>query len=113
MDMFAAWVSIAGDTVEMIPGGEALGLTAREVADGVSTAGRTGVAVSHTEKAGAFVKEIVPAFSKSAADEVADTWRLAGESAGASGKLMASISANGPNVAANLVSSTESLGLVS
>ncbi|MPY62929.1 putative T7SS-secreted protein [Streptomyces spongiae] len=113
MDTFAAWASLAGDTVGMIPGGSALGMAAREVADGVSMAGRMGVAVSNTEKAGAFVREIVPAFSKQAADETAGMWRAASEGAGGSGKLMGAITASGLNVAANMVSSAESLGLVS
>ncbi|MGX1886349.1 putative T7SS-secreted protein [Streptomyces sp. NPDC055287] len=112
MDMFSAWASIAGDTVGMIPGGKALGLAAKEVADGVGMAGRMGVAVTNTEKAGAFVKEIVPAFSKNATDEVADAWRAAGETASGSAKLMGEITANGVNVAANVVSSLESLGVV-
>ncbi|MFF3338303.1 putative T7SS-secreted protein [Streptomyces flavidovirens] len=112
MDMFSAWASIAGDTVGMIPGGKALGMAAKEVADGVGMAGRMGVAVSNTEKAGAFVKEVVPAFSKNASDEVADAWRVAGESASGSAKLIGEITANGVNVAANVVSSLESLGVV-
>ncbi|MGR8007909.1 putative T7SS-secreted protein [Streptomyces hypolithicus] len=112
MDMFSAWASIAGDTVGMIPGGKALGMAAKEVADGAGMAGRMGVAVSNTEKAGAFVKEVVPAFSKRAVDDVNDAWRGAAESASGSAKLMGSIHANGLNVAANLVSSAESMGLV-
>ncbi|WP_327353943.1 putative T7SS-secreted protein [Streptomyces sp. NBC_01304] len=112
MDTFAAWASLAGDTVGMIPGGKALGTAAKEVTEGLADAGRWGVAVSQSEKAGAFVKEVVPAFSKNAADDVSDAWRAAGESAGGSAKLMGSITANGVNVAANLVSSAESMGLV-
>ncbi|MGW5662004.1 putative T7SS-secreted protein [Streptomyces sp. NPDC003758] len=113
MDMFSAWASMAGDTVGMIPGGTALGMAAKEVSEGVSMAGRMGVAVSSTEKVGAFAREIVPAFSKTAVDDAAESWRLAGESAGGSAKLMGAISVSGLNVAANMVSSAESLGLVS
>ncbi|MDI3405454.1 putative T7SS-secreted protein [Streptomyces cavernicola] len=112
MDTFAAWASLAGDTVGMIPGGKALGMAAKEVTEGVADATRWGVAVSNSEKAGAFFKEIVPAFSKNATDDVADAWRAAGESAGGSAKLMGEITANGLNVGANLISSAESLGLV-
>ncbi|MGW5482123.1 hypothetical protein [Streptomyces sp. NPDC004008] len=113
MDTFSAWASVAGDLVGMFPGGEALGVAAKEVTEGVSMAGRMGVAVSNAEKVGAFAREFVPVFSKTAADEAADSWRLAGESAGGSAKLMGSISVGGLNVAANMVSSAESLGLVS
>ncbi|MEJ8669089.1 MULTISPECIES: putative T7SS-secreted protein [unclassified Streptomyces] len=112
MDTFAAWASLAGDTVGMIPGGKALGAAAKEVTEGLADAGRWGVAVSNTEKAGAFVKEIVPSFARNATDDVTDAWRAAGESAGGSAKLIGEISANGLNVAANVVSSAESLGLV-
>ncbi|MEU6578344.1 putative T7SS-secreted protein [Streptomyces sp. NPDC046805] len=112
MDMFSAWASVAGDTVGMIPGGKALGMAAKEVSEGVGMAGRMGVAVSNAEKIGAFTREVVPAFSKTAADDVAESWRLAGESTGGSGKLMGAISAGGLNVAANMVSSAESLGFV-
>ncbi|MDQ0993393.1 hypothetical protein [Streptomyces sp. V3I7] len=113
MDTFSAWASVAGDTVGMIPGGKALGLAAKEVTEGVSMAGRMGVALSNTAKTGAFIREVIPAFSKTAAGEATDAWRLAGESAGESGKLMAAISASGVNVAANMVSSAETFGLVS
>jgi hypothetical protein len=112
MDTFSAWASLAGDTVGMIPGGEALGLAAKEVAEGVGMAGRMSVAVSRTEKAGAFVREIVPAFSKNATEGTAEAWHLAGEGVSGSAKLMGSITAGGLNVAANMVSSAESLGLV-
>ncbi|MGW3036904.1 putative T7SS-secreted protein [Streptomyces sp. NPDC001178] len=113
MDTFSAWASLAGDAVGMIPGGTALAAAGREVAEGVSMAGRMGVAVSRSEKAGAFVKEIVPAFSKEATEGTADAWRAAREGAGGSAKLMGSITAGGLNVAANLVSSAESMGMVS
>ncbi|MFF3908462.1 hypothetical protein ACFYZJ_21315 [Streptomyces sp. NPDC001848] len=112
MDMFSAWASMAGDTVGMIPGGAALGAAAKEVAEGVGMAGRMGVAVSNAEKAGAFVREVVPAFSKTATEETAESWRLARQGVGGSAKLMGAITAGGLNTAANMVSSAESLGLV-
>ncbi|MFE6174403.1 putative T7SS-secreted protein [Streptomyces sp. NPDC056464] len=106
MDQFAAWASLAGDTVGMIPGGKALGLAAKEgfesVADGANLASKTWAGV----KGGFF------GVGRSALDDANDAWRVAGESAGGSGLLMAEISVNGLNVAANAISSAESFGAV-
>ncbi|MFJ9589853.1 putative T7SS-secreted protein [Streptomyces acidicola] len=106
MDQFAAWASLAGDAVGIIPGGKALGLAAKEgfesAADGANIASKTWGGM----KGGFF------GASRSALDEANDAWRVAGESARGSGLLMADISVNGLNVAANAVSSAESFGAV-
>ncbi|MEV7469663.1 putative T7SS-secreted protein [Streptomyces kronopolitis] len=112
MEIFSAYASMAGDFVGMIPGGKALSVAGKEVAEGLTTAGRMGVGVSNAEKAGAFVKEIVPAFKSKAVGEAAEGWQAASESAGGSAKMMGAISAGGLNVGANMMSSMESLGVL-
>ncbi|MEU1853500.1 hypothetical protein ABZ499_30620 [Streptomyces sp. NPDC019990] len=106
MDQFAAWASLAGDTVGMIPGGKALGLAAKEgfgsAADGANIASKTWSGI----KGGFF------GVGRSALDEANDAWRLAGESTKGSARLMADIHVSGLNVAANVVSSAESFGVV-
>jgi len=106
MEQFSAWASLAGDAVGIIPGGKALGLAAKEgfegAADGANLAGKTWSGV----KGGFF------GVGRSAADDAKDAWRLAGDSAKGSGLLMADIHVNGINVAANTVSSLESVGVV-
>ncbi|MER6016328.1 hypothetical protein [Streptomyces bluensis] len=106
MEIFSAWASLAGDAAGMIPGGKALGLAAKEgfegAADGANIASKTWSGVT-----GGF-----SGIGRSALDEANEAWRLAGESAKRSGLLMADISVNGLNVAANAVSSAESLGAV-
>ncbi|MER6094213.1 hypothetical protein, partial [Streptomyces bluensis] len=106
MDQFAAWASLAGDAVGIIPGGKALGLAAKEgfesAADGANIASKTWAGMK-----GGF-----SGIGRSALDETNDAWRVAGESAKGSGLLMAEISVNGLNVAANAVSSAESFGVV-
>ncbi|MFI1732712.1 putative T7SS-secreted protein [Streptomyces acidicola] len=106
MEIFSAYASLAGDAVGIIPGGKALGLAAKEgfesAADGANMASKTWAGM----KGGFF------GVGRSALDEANDTWRLAGESATRSGLLMTEISVNGLNVAANAVSSAESLGAV-
>ncbi|MEW2402705.1 putative T7SS-secreted protein [Streptomyces sp. NPDC046862] len=106
MEIFSAYASFAGDAVGMIPGGKALGLAAKEgfesAADGANIASKTW----------AGMKGGVSGIGRSALDEANDAWRVAGESAKGSGLLMAEISVNGLNVAANAVSSAESFGAV-
>ncbi|UKY52299.1 putative T7SS-secreted protein [Streptomyces inhibens] len=112
MEIFSAYASMAGDTVGMIPGGSALAAAGREVAEGVSLAGRLGVGVSNAEKGAAFFKEIVPAFKSNAVSEVSGAWQAARETASGSAKMMGAISAGGLNVGANMMSSMESLGVL-
>lgn len=106
MDTFAAWASLTGDAIGMIPGGKALGLAAKEgfegAADGANLASKTWAGM----KGGFF------GVGRSALDEANDAWRVAGESTKGSALLMADIHVNGLNVAANLVSSAESFGAV-
>ncbi|MEV5599124.1 WXG100 family type VII secretion target [Streptomyces sp. NPDC052496] len=109
-DTFAAYASLAGDTVGMIPGVGALGRAGKEVFEASVTAERWGVAVSRSEQVSGFAKEIVPAFSgkaTAAAEEGAAAFSAGGREAA---KRVTEIGANGVNVTANLASSAESLG---
>ncbi|MGP3999380.1 putative T7SS-secreted protein [Streptomyces sp. 8N706] len=112
MDTFSAWASVGGDFLGMVPGGKALSAAGKELAVGLRMADSYGVAVSNAEKAGGFVREIVPAFRSGAERSVDDAWRAAEASAGGSAKLMGNITANGLNVAANTVSSLEAEGVL-
>ncbi|MFE0534765.1 putative T7SS-secreted protein [Streptomyces nigra] len=106
MDQFAAWASLAGDAVGIIPGGKALGLAAKEGFEGVADGAHLG------SKTWAGIKGGFLGVGRSALDETADAWRAAGDSAMGSVKLMGDIKVNMLNVAANGISSAESLGLV-
>ncbi|MEU8852095.1 putative T7SS-secreted protein [Streptomyces sp. NPDC048564] len=106
MEIFSAYASMAGDIVGMIPGGKALGVAAKEgfegAADGANLASKTWAGTK-----GGFL-----GIGRSAADEATDAWRVAGDSATGSLKLMGNIKVNMLNVAANGLSSAESVGLV-
>ncbi|WP_330356471.1 putative T7SS-secreted protein [Streptomyces chartreusis] len=106
MDIFSAYASMAGDLVGMVPGGKALGAAAKEgfesAADGANLATKTWGGVK-----GGFL-----GVGRSAADDANDAWRAAGDSAMGSLKLMGDIKVNMVNVAANGISSAESLGLI-
>ncbi|MEV8308897.1 putative T7SS-secreted protein [Streptomyces flavidovirens] len=112
METFSAYASFGGDALGMVPGGKALGAAAKEIGEGIRYADDIGVAVKNTEKTWEFVKEfghVLKTAPKANADEA---WDAARASAGGSGKLMADININGLNVAANIESSLETLGVV-
>ncbi|MEV0096614.1 putative T7SS-secreted protein [Streptomyces sp. NPDC050738] len=112
MDTFSAWSSVAGDALGVVPGIGALGTAGKEVAGAARMAGEGGEVVSASAKATEFVKDVVPAFSRTA--ETSAREGAAGIAAGGkeAAKRVADISVNGVNVGANLVSSGESLGVV-
>ncbi|MFI5754307.1 putative T7SS-secreted protein [Streptomyces sp. NPDC051569] len=112
MDTLSAWASVGGDAVGMVPGGRALGTAGREMVDGLRAAEEMGVAVKNTEKAAEFVREFGSVVKNTAKNDVDEAWDAARESTGGAAKLMSSISVNSLNVAANSVSSLESLGTV-
>ncbi|MEU7188797.1 putative T7SS-secreted protein [Streptomyces sp. NPDC039022] len=109
-DTFAAYASLAGDTVGTIPGVGALGRAGKEVFEASVTAERWGVAVSRSEQVSGFAKEIVPAFSGKATTAAEDGAAAFGAGGREAAKRVTEISANGVNVTANLASSAESLG---
>lgn len=106
MEIFSAYASVAGDIVGMIPGGKALGVAAKEGFESAADGANLGTKVWAGTKGG------VLGISRSAADEASDAWRVAGDSAKGSLRLMGDIKVNMLNVAANGVSSAESFGLV-
>ncbi|GAA2286230.1 hypothetical protein GCM10010145_66060 [Streptomyces ruber] len=112
MDTFSAYASFGGDALGMFPGGKALGTAGRELADGLRMADNMGVAVKNTEKATEFVREFGHVFKTSARTGADEAWAAAAASATGSVKLMGDISANGLNVAANVVSSLEAEGVL-
>lgn len=113
MDTFAAWASLAGDAVGMIPGGKALGAAGSELSSGLRMADDMGVAVTRAEKATEFAREFGHVFKSDALDSSVGAWARAGESTSGSAKYMGALSANGVNVGANTVSSLEEEGVVS
>lgn len=98
---FKAWASMGGDMVGMVPGVGALARAGGEASLAAKIAAEGGEALSLGQKAGTFTREIVPAFSENA---------LRATVAPASGKLAYSL--NGVNVAANMTSSLESMGVL-
>lgn len=102
METFSAWASVAGDFVGMIPGGKMVAAAGREATTAIRAADEAGEAVSRTKT---FAQEIGTAFKSESSAEGA--WQAARESAGGSAKMMGSISANGLNVGANVLSSLE------
>jgi hypothetical protein len=95
-----AWASMAGDTLGMVPGVGALARAGSEAGLAAAVAGEGGEALSVGSKLGAFGREIVPAFNFKALDVATDP---------ATGALQYGI--NGVNVAANMASSLESMGV--
>ncbi|MEU0744209.1 putative T7SS-secreted protein [Streptomyces sp. NPDC006134] len=112
MDTFSAYASFGCDALGMIPGGKALGMAGREIADGLRMADSMGVAVKNTEKVTEFTREFGHVFKTSAKTSVDDAWDAAAGSATGSAKLLGNISANGLNVAANSLSSLEAEGVL-
>ncbi|MEU3991185.1 putative T7SS-secreted protein [Streptomyces platensis] len=111
MDTFSAWASLGSDALGMVPGGKALGLAAKEVGEGLRYADDIGAAVKNSEKVVEFARESGTIFKNSAKSGVDEAWDAARTSAGGSAKMMAGISVNGLNVAANVESSLESAGV--
>ncbi|MFC4493893.1 hypothetical protein ACFPA8_07060 [Streptomyces ovatisporus] len=105
MDTFSAYASLAGDFVGMVPGGKVLATAGREAALAIRTADEAGEVVSRT---GTFTRELGTVLRSETSAQGA--WDAAGESAKGSAKLMGSISANGLNVGANVISSLETEG---
>lgn len=95
-----AWASMAGDTLGMVPGVGALAKAGSEAGLAAAVAREGGEALSLGSKLGTFGKEIVPAFSFKALDVATSP---------ATGALAYSI--NGINVAANMASSLENMGV--
>jgi hypothetical protein len=95
-----AWASMAGDTLGMVPGVGALARAGSEAGLAAAVAREGGEALSVGSKLGAFGREIVPAFNFKALDVATDP---------ATGALQYGI--NGVNVAANMASSLESMGV--
>ncbi|WP_069764429.1 WXG100 family type VII secretion target [Streptomyces sp. LUP47B] len=96
-----AWASLAGDSLGMVPGVGALAKAGSEAGLAAAVAREGGEALSVGSKLGAFGKEIVPAFSYKALDVATSP---------TTGALQYGI--NGVNVAANMASSLESLGVL-
>ncbi|MEU9113626.1 putative T7SS-secreted protein [Streptomyces sp. NPDC048483] len=94
-----AWASVGGDALGMVPGVGALARAGSEAGLAAAVAREGGEALSAGTKLGTFAKEVVPAFSYKALDVAtsAKTWDFA---------------VNGVNVAANMASSMESLGVI-
>jgi hypothetical protein len=95
-----AWASMAGDTLGMVPGVGALAKAGSEAGLAAAVAREGGEALSVGSKLGAFGREIVPAFNFKALDVATDPM---------TGALDYAV--NGVNVAANMASSLESLGV--
>ncbi|MDI3385633.1 hypothetical protein QIS99_05290 [Streptomyces sp. B-S-A8] len=106
MDQFSAIASLVGDAVGMIPGGKALGMAAKEGFEGAADGANLASKVWASTKSG------FSGIGKSALDDVTQTWAHVGDSAGNMGRYMGDLSANGLNVAANVVSSLETAGAV-
>ncbi|MGW7723053.1 WXG100 family type VII secretion target [Streptomyces canus] len=96
-----AWASLAGDSLGMVPGVGALAKAGSEAGLAAAVAREGGEALSVGSKLGAFGREIVPAFSYKALDVATSP---------TTGALQYGI--NGVNVAANMASSLESLGVL-
>ncbi|MFG2723728.1 WXG100 family type VII secretion target [Streptomyces canus] len=96
-----AWASLAGDGLGMVPGVGALAKAGSEAGLAAAVAREGGEALSLGSKLGTFGKEIVPAFSYKALDVATSP---------TTGALQYGI--NGVNVAANMASSLESLGVL-
>ena len=96
-----AWASLAGDSLGMVPGVGALAKAGSEAGLAAAVAREGGEALSLGSKLGTFGKEIVPAFSYKALDVATSP---------TTGALQYGI--NGVNVAANMASSLESLGVL-
>ena len=96
-----AWASMAGDTLGMVPGVGALARAGSEAGLAAAVAREGGEALSVGSKLGAFGREIVPAFNFKALDVATDPM---------TGALDYAV--NGVNVAANMASSLESLGVL-
>ncbi|MFM9369454.1 hypothetical protein [Streptomyces sp. Da 82-17] len=112
MDTFSAYASFGGDTLGMVPGGKALGTAAKEIGEGLRYADEVGTVVKNSEKVAEFTKETWHVLKTAPATQVDEAWDAARASAGGSAKLMADISVNGLNVAANVESSLETAGVV-
>ncbi|MEV7732267.1 WXG100 family type VII secretion target [Streptomyces sp. NPDC088921] len=96
-----AWASLAGDGLGMVPGVGALAKAGSEAGLAAAVAREGGEALSVGSKLGAFGREIVPAFNFKALDVATDPM---------TGALDYAV--NGVNVAANMASSLESLGVL-
>ncbi len=110
MDMFSAWASVGGDILGMVPGARVVGLAAKELGDGLQIASEMGVQVSRWEKTVEFGREFGGIYKAAAREGSYGMWEAAGESFKGSAQLMGDLSANGLNVAANLVTSMEEEG---
>ncbi|WP_141206046.1 WXG100 family type VII secretion target [Streptomyces griseorubiginosus] len=96
-----AWASMVGDGLGMVPGVGALAKAGGEAGLAAAIAREGGEAMSLGSKLGAFGREIVPAFNFKALDVATDPM---------TGALDYAV--NGVNVAANMASSLESLGVL-
>jgi hypothetical protein len=96
-----AWASLAGDSLGMVPGVGALAKAGGEAGLAAAVAREGGEALSLGSKLGAFGREIVPAFNFKALDVATDPM---------TGALDYAV--NGVNVAANMASSLENLGVL-
>jgi hypothetical protein len=112
MDMFSAWAAVGGDVLGMVPGARLVGQAAEELGDGLRIANEMGVSVSRWEKTAEFGREFGGLYKTAAREGSYGMWEAAGESARGAGRLMGDLTANGLNVAANLVSSMEDEGVL-
>ena len=96
-----AWASMVGDGLGMVPGVGALARAGSEAGLAAAVAREGGEAMSLGSKLGTFGKEIVPAFNFKALDVATDPM---------TGALDYAV--NGVNVAANMASSLETLGVL-
>ncbi|WP_020134388.1 WXG100 family type VII secretion target [Streptomyces sp. 351MFTsu5.1] len=96
-----AWASMVGDGLGMVPGVGALAKAGGEAGLAAAIAREGGEAMSMGSKLGAFGREIVPAFNFKALDVATDPM---------TGVLDYAV--NGVNVAANMASSLENLGVL-
>ena len=100
-EFLKAGVSVAGDTLGMLPGVGALARAGGEVGLAAGIARESGEALTLTQKLSTFADEVVPAFSNGALEVATNP---------ATGKFAYTV--NGVNVAGNMVSSLETLGVL-
>ncbi|MGW4869512.1 putative T7SS-secreted protein [Streptomyces chartreusis] len=110
MDMFSAWASVGGDILGMVPGARLVGMAGKELRDGLQMASEMGVQVSRWEKTVEFGREFGGLYRNAAREGSYGMWEAAGQSFKGSAQLMGDLTANGLNVAANLVTSMEEEG---
>ncbi|MCZ4606223.1 hypothetical protein O3S80_21190 [Streptomyces sp. Lzd4kr] len=85
-------------------------MAGKELRDGLQMASEMGVQVSRWEKTVEFGREFGGLYRNAAREGSYGMWEAAGQSFKGSAQLMGDLTANGLNVAANLVTSMEEVG---